>query len=210
MTDLRHVHWIGGGSGAGKSTVARRLAHRHGLHLYATDDVMREHAARGTAHDSPRLTEFLAMSMDQRWLLRSPQVMLDTFHWYHGECFASIVADLRRLTAPAVLAEGFRLLPHLVRPLLGDPPHAVWLLPTPRFRRDAFDRRGSTWQIAGQTSDPPRALANLLHRDRLFTEHLAAETARLGLPTITVEAPTTEDELTAQVGVLLGLEPGKA
>ncbi|RZS43701.1 hypothetical protein EV193_102682 [Herbihabitans rhizosphaerae] len=28
---LRHVYRIGGGSGAGKSTIARRLADRHGL-----------------------------------------------------------------------------------------------------------------------------------------------------------------------------------
>jgi predicted kinase len=36
---LRHVYWIGGGSGAGKSTIARRVASRHGLRVYATDDV---------------------------------------------------------------------------------------------------------------------------------------------------------------------------
>jgi hypothetical protein len=28
---LRHIYWIGGGSGAGKSTIARRMAARHGL-----------------------------------------------------------------------------------------------------------------------------------------------------------------------------------
>ena len=41
---LRHVYWIGGGSGAGKSVIARRLAARYGLSLYATDDVMPDHA----------------------------------------------------------------------------------------------------------------------------------------------------------------------
>jgi adenylate kinase family enzyme len=30
---LRHVYWIGGGSGAGKSTIARRIAAQHGLHV---------------------------------------------------------------------------------------------------------------------------------------------------------------------------------
>jgi adenylate kinase family enzyme len=45
---LRHVYWIGGGSGAGKSTIARRLAARYGLRLYATDDVMGDHAPRST------------------------------------------------------------------------------------------------------------------------------------------------------------------
>ncbi|GGV76252.1 hypothetical protein GCM10010499_33600 [Streptomyces thermoviolaceus subsp. apingens] len=36
---LRHVYGIGGGSGAGKSTIARRPADRHGRRVYATDDV---------------------------------------------------------------------------------------------------------------------------------------------------------------------------
>ncbi|MDQ0847247.1 shikimate kinase [Streptomyces sp. V1I6] len=46
---LRHVFWIGGGSGAGKSTIARRLADRYGWRLYATDDMMRDHAGRTSA-----------------------------------------------------------------------------------------------------------------------------------------------------------------
>ena len=204
--DLGHVRWIGGASGAGKSTIARRLARRHGLQLYDTDALMGEHAARSSPQDSPQLAAFLAMSMDERWLHRSPRTMLETFHWYRGEGFAAIVDDLRRLPAqPGVLAEGFRLLPRLVRPWLGDPPRAVWLLPTPEFRRRAFASRGSTWHIAGRTSDPPRALANLLERDGMFTERLRAETARLGLPAVAVEPGCTEDELTDLVSVQLGL-----
>ena len=211
VEELRHVRWIGGGSGAGKSTVARRLAAEHGLHLYGTDEVMAEHARRCPPARCPRLHAFAAMSLDERWVLRSPREMLETFHFFHGEAFELVVEDLLALPrGRGVLVEGFRVLPHLVAPLLAGPSQAVWLLPSPRFRRAAFEARGDLWRIAGRTGDPPRALANLLHRDRLFTEHLAAETARLGLPTITVEAPTTEDELTAQVGVLLGLEPGKA
>jgi cytidylate kinase len=49
---LRHVYWIGGGTGAGKSTIARRLAAQHGLRVYATDDVMPGHAYRSTAQDA--------------------------------------------------------------------------------------------------------------------------------------------------------------
>ncbi|XVV17445.1 shikimate kinase [Actinoplanes sp. CA-131856] len=194
---LSHVFWIGGASGAGKSTVARALARRHGLRLYDTDATMAEHAARSTA---PQLSAFKAMTMDQRWVERSPRVMLDTFHWYRGEAFEQIIDDLRRLPAePAIVAEGFRLLPHLVRPHLPPQAHAVWLLPTPDFRRAAFDSRGSTWQIAGRTSDPGRALANLLERDRLFTERLRDELDREGLPAITVTPAMTEEELTGLV-----------
>jgi cytidylate kinase len=203
---LRQVRWIGGGSGGGKSTIARRLATEHDLHLYATDDVMTDHAARSTAADSPFLHRFMAMDMDERWLDRSPEVMLDTFHWFRGEGFDLIVDDLLALPADrGVVVEGFRLLPHLVQPLLSVPEHAVWLLPSPEFRLAAFDRRGSMWRIAGHTRDPQRALDNLLTRDRMFTDRMRAETLRLGLPVITPEATMTEGDLAARVGRAFGL-----
>jgi 2-phosphoglycerate kinase len=192
---LERVYWLGGGSGAGKSTIARRLAAEHGLQLYATDDVMHDHAAR---MDSPRLSEFTAMDMDERWLNRSPQTMLETFHWFEGEGFDLIVEDLRRLS-PGVIAEGFRLLPHLVQPLAARG-SAVWLLPTPAFREAAFAARPPF-----PTSDPQRSRRNLLERDRLFTERLGEETRRLGLPAIEVDTTTTEDALAAGVAEAFGL-----
>lgn len=65
---LRNIYWIGGGSGAGKSTIARRIAARHGLRVYVTDDVMSDHAGRSEPDDSPFLSEFTAMDMDERWV----------------------------------------------------------------------------------------------------------------------------------------------
>ncbi|WP_327005509.1 hypothetical protein OHA72_62875 [Dactylosporangium sp. NBC_01737] len=198
---LRHVRWVGGGSGGGKSTLARRLAGEYGWRVYATDDVMAEHGRRSTALDSPFLAAFAAMDMDERWVSRSPEVMLETFHWYRGEGFGLIVEDLLRLPdTTGVIVEGFRLLPRLVRPLLAEPGNAVWLLPTPGFRRAAFERRGSLWHIAGRTSDPETALRNLLRRDLLFTRRLAAEVRELGLQGIEVDATVTEDDLTNRVG----------
>jgi len=203
---LGHVYWIGGGTGAGKSTVARRLAARHGLRLYVTDDVMSDHGRRSTPGDSPFLAEFAAMDMDERWVNRSPETMLETFHWFRGEGFGLIVDDLLRLPAePGVIVEGFRLLPRLVKPLLAVPGHAVWLLPTPDFRRAALDSRGSLWKIPGKTTDPDRALRNLLERDRLFTRRLTEETARLALSAIEVDTTVTEDDLTERVTQAFGL-----
>jgi 2-phosphoglycerate kinase len=203
---LRHVYWLGGGSGGGKSVIARRIAAKHGLTIYATDDVMANHARRLTHEEAPYLARFAAMDMDQRWANRTPATMLDTFHWFRGEGFCLIIEDLLRLSSQTrVIAEGFRLLPVLVKPLLADPGHAVWLLPTPEFRMAAFERRGTTWDIPGKTSSPERALRNLLERDRMFTERLREETRRLGLPAIEVDTAINEDELTDQVMRSFGL-----
>jgi hypothetical protein len=104
-----------------------------------------------------------------------------------------------------VIAEGFRLLPHLVQPLLARPGHAVWLCPTPGFRRAAFGSRGSLREIAGRTSDPEKALRNLLERDRMFTERVREEAAGLGLRVIDVDVTMTEDDLAGQVARAFGL-----
>ncbi|MCD0443537.1 hypothetical protein LO763_07835 [Glycomyces sp. A-F 0318] len=204
---LRHVYWIGGGSGAGKSTVAARLADRHGLRLYSTDATMADHARRTTPEHAPHLHEFIAMDMDERWVHRSPETMLGTFHWFRGEGSHLIVEDLLALPeGTGVVAEGFRLLPSLVRPLLADPARAVWLLPTPRFREAAIRSRASPDDgFLQRTSDPERAARNLAERERMFTEHLRRVTRDLGLSVVDVDGTATEDESVERVSAMFGL-----
>lgn len=139
---LQHVRWIGGGSGAGKSTVARQLAADHGLRLYHTEPFSKC-VTRADPGATPLLQGFMAMDMDERWVNRPPEVMLQTFHGFQGEGFDLVLDGLLALPPdPPVLAEGFSLLPRLVAPLLSRPRQAVWLLPTPEFRRVALDSRG--------------------------------------------------------------------
>ena len=207
MNELQHVYWIGGGSGGGKSTIARRIAAEHGLSIYASDDVMTDHARRSSPEECPLLHQFMAMDLDERWVNRNPQIMFETFHWFRGEGFDLIVEDLLRLPREqGVIAEGFRLLPRLVKPLLSDVHRAVWLLPTPEFRESVIESRGgSEWSFLAKTSDPERALRNLLERDRMFTDVLREETTRLCLSAVDVETTTTEDDLTRRVKEVFGL-----
>ncbi|MGH8976872.1 MAG: hypothetical protein ACRDV7_02265 [Acidimicrobiia bacterium] len=203
---LQHVLWIGGASAAGKTTIARRIAEQNGLMLYATDDAMSDHARRATPETCPFLSEFMEMDMDERWLRRSPEAMLETFPWFRGEAFDMIFDDVLRLPrTPGVIVEGFRLLPHRVQPLLAAPSHAVWLLPTPDFRRAASAQRAPAWGFLDETSDPEQALRNLLERDRMFTDRLREETTRLELPAIEVDVPTNEGEIANRVTEAFGL-----
>jgi 2-phosphoglycerate kinase len=210
---LRHVRWLGGGSGAGKSTIAARLAAADGLRVYSTDDAIQRHVARSTPGDHPLATAFVAMDMDERWLIRSPGEMLATFHGFQGELFELIVEDLVALPSnPPILVEGFRLLPRLVAPLLDAANQAAWLIPTTAFRRTSLEARHGLWTIAGRTSDPARALENLLERDALFTVHVAREARELGLTTIDVDGNLDFEALTNQIARALGFEatPAKA
>ena len=204
---LRHIYWLGGGSGAGKSTIARRLAARHGLRIYATDDVMADHASRCEPADCPFLTAFKEMDMDERWVNRSPETMLETFHWFRGEGFGLIIEDLLQLPPEqCVIVEGFRLMPQLVKPLLQSPNQGVWLIPTPEFRVAAFESRGGLWSIAGRTSDPERALDNLLRRDRMFTDRMEAKAKESGLTIVKVDDAMSEEQLTDRVASQFGFQ----
>jgi 2-phosphoglycerate kinase len=201
---LRRVRWIGGGSGAGKSSVARRLATEYGLSEYRCDDAIPDHAHRCGPSDAPLLHAFLAMDMDERWVKRPPTVMFETFPWFHGEGFDLILDDVLALSEQApVLVEGFRLLPRLVAPFLSEPSQAVWLVPTTRFRRQAFRARGAMW-FPYETSNPQRAMANLLVRDDLFAREVGKEAADLKLPVLEVDVTMSTDELTSHVRDCLG------
>ena len=204
---FQRVYWIGGGSGAGKSTIAHRISGQYGMRVYATDDVMQDHARRTTLGDAPLLHAFMAMDMDERWVSRTPRTMLETFPWFHGEGFDLIVEDLLNLPGNApIVVEGFRLLPRLVKPLLHSDRNAVWLLPAPEFRQAVLENRGrSTSGFLAKTSDPERALRNLLERDRMFTDLLRAEAAHLGVSAIEVDAMVTEEQLTNRVSEIFGL-----
>lgn len=186
--------------------VAQRLAAEHGLRLYRTDDTIAEHSRQLRPTDAPLLAAFLAMDMDERWANRSPEVMLNTFPWFAGEGFDLIVQDLLALPEePPILVEGFRLLPRFVAPLLSRPNQAVWLAPTPGFRRVAFDKRGFTWEIPQKTSKPEQALSNLLARDDLFTQEVVKEATVLQLPVIAVDGALSMDEMIRRVANHLGL-----
>src|SRR5260370_27920347 len=70
---LQHIRWIGGGSGGGKSTVARLLAEKHGFRLYHCDDAQSPPTAPANAIHPPLLPPSPAITMDQRRVKRPPE-----------------------------------------------------------------------------------------------------------------------------------------
>ena len=196
---LDHVRWLGGATGAGKSTVATRLVERYGLAAWSADVAIDAHAVN-PGPDVPLLASFLASSPDERWLGRPSSTMLRTFPWFAGERFDRIVADLARLPAtPPILAEGFRLLPRLVQPLMDHPWQGVWLTTTSERRRDVFTSRPVEEQFWRRTSDPAAALELLLERDAQFADQVVREAESRGLVAVVVDGRRAIDEVADDV-----------
>src|SRR5262245_60726373 len=87
---LDHVLWIGGAPGAGKSTAAWLLAHRHDLRLYPVDASAHAH---GAPSRGPTMRWFNALPLDQRFE-RSPAALADEFLAYSREQFELVLEDL--------------------------------------------------------------------------------------------------------------------
>lgn len=187
--DLPPVLWLGGGSGAGKTTVSRTLAHRYDLAWYRIDAHAYAHQARlrGGA-GAP------AGGYDERWLAPAPEQLAREFLDVSARVFPLIIEDLRAMPERvAVVVEGPQLFPSLVAPYLTSPDRARWLVPTEEFQRAALaTRAGSAAQF---TSDPERALANLVARNQLLNAHTRQVTAEQGLTVVEVDGsrdlPTT-------------------
>jgi hypothetical protein len=106
-TALDHVLWLGGAPDAGKTTVARLLAERHGFHLYVLDAAMQAHWAKATPARHPALTAFQALTLDVRWVLPTPAAMAQQIVRIGAERFDLAIEDLLMLPRqPRILAEG--------------------------------------------------------------------------------------------------------
>ena len=69
--------------------------------------------------------------------------------------------------------------------MLADPRQAIWLLPTEEFKRASVARRE---KLAGvPLSDLARARENLIRRDLLMGEQIAAQCTFFGLTRFTVD-----------------------
>jgi hypothetical protein len=191
VDQLRNVFWIGGATAAGKSTAADMLAERHGTGVYHFDRQEPFHIHRSIPEEQPNLIRFMGQTMDERWVLRSPESMVTEVVGTWTERFSMVLTDLTKLVqAGPVIAEGAGFFPSLMQPLLTDIPHAVWLIPSTEFQRCVRDTRGITVADNPHISDRERAYNNLLARDGLLAARLRREAEDFGLPVISVDAST--------------------
>jgi hypothetical protein len=172
--DLDHVLWLAGGTGAGKTTVAQWLSRKYQLDHYRYQ--YQDEWSRLERGDPDRYFVTPSPAEMLRWVL-------DT----NRQRFKLALEQLLSRPSKPTIAEGFWPLPDDVKSVLSSDRQALWLVPTPRFRYFAFTARGTLWDLPNLTTDPARALANLLERDQLLTAMLSQMTASVGLSAINVD-----------------------
>ncbi|WP_194897576.1 hypothetical protein [Catenulispora pinisilvae] len=186
---LRRTLWIGGAQWAGKSTVARILAHRHGLTAYHYD----YHDARG--HQDRRIARRLAFgeppenpTPDSVWLDSTPQELAEQTVAGFAVRFEWALDDLRGLYSERpIIAEGWGLRPELVAPLLESPQRMIVMVPTEDFRQHQLSTLPRAAAMGTSTSDPERAQANRVARDRLVAEDAVRRAAESGIRVLEVD-----------------------
>lgn len=185
---LTRVLWLGGPPDAGKTSIAQILARKCGLQIYHFDRHEPDHFARADPQRHPALYAAHPERLDAeaRWLGRAPEQMArDTIACWTERCGMACDDLLVLPTTPRVIAEGPGFFPATIAPLLADPRQAVWLLPTEEFKRASVARRE---KLAGvPVSDLPRARENLIARDLLMGQQIAAQCSFFGLTIMQVD-----------------------
>jgi 2-phosphoglycerate kinase len=181
---LRNALWIGGAQWAGKSTVARILALRHGITAYHYD----YHDARG--HNDRRIASGtpLPSSPDDMWVHPTPSDMAASTLAGFPARFEWVLDDLRALVSGRpILAEGWGLRPELVAPLIDSPRRMVVVVPTPEFCEHQVRVLPRAGALPAEVSDPARAQRNRLERNRLVAEDAVRRAGVLGIRVIEVD-----------------------
>jgi hypothetical protein len=138
---LPNVLWIGGPPRSGKSTVARRLARRHGLRWYNADAHTWEHRDRALAAGNEAARRWEAMTPEERWVQSTPAEQFDLS--LHLERGPMVIDDVRGLPrSPLTVAEGSTVPAAVVSSGVATHEHAVWLIPTAEFQRARLSEGG--------------------------------------------------------------------
>ena len=203
---LSHVLWIGGSPCAGKSTISHTIAQIYVFLDYHLDAWSSNHFARRVASGDTVARAFLEMSMDQRWVERSVEVLVQEAITSWSSNFHLVIEDLLALpTENFIIAEG-NFFPESVAPYLSSPHQATWLVSTTTFceqgRRQRWAEQARRMRRDGiyeEGSDPEKRKQNVISRDYQLADYVKKQVETLNLPVVEVDGSRSREEMTELV-----------
>lgn len=203
---LSHVLWIGGSPCSGKSTIGHTIAQIYVFLDYHLDAWSRNHFARRVAAGDAEAATFLKMNLDQRWIERSAEALVQEVITSWSKDFHLVIEDLLALPKETfIVAEG-NFFPECVAPYLSSPHQAIWLVPTDSFceqgrcqRWDAQAQRQRRHGVYNESSDPEKRRRNIIARDCQLARYVKQQATELHLPVYEVDGSRSREEMTELV-----------
>jgi hypothetical protein len=187
---------VGGAPRVGKSTLCRLLAGKWDLKIYNFDwHNVREHRGRG----GPASRWWDERTPNERWIVPSPEELLERSITSWEEDFALVIEDLRALPQDrTVLVDGPGAFPWLVGPNIEDPRQAIFLIPTRERWQAVFDRRWrdlpADSRFGHDTSNQEMATRKLRERDFGLAARIARSCTELGLRSVELDGSLDLDD----------------
>jgi hypothetical protein len=198
--------WISGGQWAGKSTVARILAHRYGLTAYHYDyQSVHAHYDRRLARLARAGEPAVDPDPEDTWIRHTPEEMAAQVLADFRTGFDWVLDDLRALVSgKPIIAEGWGIRPEFVAEI-GAVGRMVVMVPTEEFRAHQLRSLERARTFHATVSDPEKAQRNRIERDLLVTSDAIASAVRLDIPLIEVDGSRDAESIADIVATQFGL-----
>lgn len=201
---MKELYVIGGSPCCGKSTIAKALAQKHGLHYFDVDKKLFDYLGEGAQGGDALLARELAMSPEELWM-RSPTLQCEEELEIYRRIFPSIFRDLAVLKEERIIAEAAAFLPEMINARKSEINGLVYLVPQRDFQIKYYSQRPWIGEILKNTSNRDQAFSNWMERDALFALEVKAQAEDLGYPCRVVDGGHTLEENTQYVEATLGL-----
>lgn len=203
---LSHVLWIAGSPCSGKSSISHVITRIYVFLDYHADAWARNHFARKVAAGDAEAKAFMKMNMDQIWIERPVEILVQETIASWTKEFALVIEDLLALPKDNfIVAEG-NFFPACVAPYLSSPHQAIWLVPTDDFCEQArrqkkaeLSRRQKRHGVYNEGSDPEKRLQNIIARDQQLARYVKQQAGEQRLPVYEVDGSRSLAEMTELV-----------